>query len=87
LGLGLDSPPSLRLTGDISVLSTRSAHLTLISDFGLSGLGDGDFLRLGTLYGLKHHSDCSQNYIKNKKFSIVTVKYFIVHCLILDQCR
>jgi len=48
LGLGLDSPPSLRLTGDISVLSTRSAHLTLISDFGLSGLGDGDFLRLGT---------------------------------------
>lgn len=47
-GLGRFSPLSRRFTGDMSVVSTRSAHLTLISDFGLSGLGDGDFLLLVT---------------------------------------
>lgn len=50
LGLCLDFRDDSRLlTGATSPGSSRSAHLTLISDLGLSGLGDGDFRLRTTL--------------------------------------
>lgn len=50
LGLCLDFRDDSRLlTGATSPGSSRSAHLTLISDLGRSGLGDGDFRLRTTL--------------------------------------